>query len=165
MRKTTLALTAVVGLCVVAQTAAAQTRQWQFGPEVGLGTDNVGASIGARAVFRGLGAVTKVTGLAAYASFDYFFPNSSRGPSPSYWEINVNGTWDIRHVTGPFKPYVGAGIDYGHWSERGGSHSNSGLNLLGGTRINPAPNLRLFGELRFELRTNPILAVTVGMLF
>ncbi len=32
MRKVTLALSAAVGLCVLSQTAVAQTKQWQFGP-------------------------------------------------------------------------------------------------------------------------------------
>jgi len=170
MRKVTLALSAALGLCVLAQTATAQMKPWQFGPEVSLGTNNVGPAIGARAVFNGLGAATKVTGLAAYASFDYFFPSSSFGVSPSYWEINVDGTWDIPNMTGQFKPYVGAGIDYGHTSVTvtgfgSGSASNTGLNILGGTHFNPTPKLNLFGEVRIELRTSSIVAFTVGILF
>ena len=169
MRKASLVVSLVVGLSLLAQAAAAQTKQWQFGPEVGFGTNNVGPAVGARAVFDGLGTVTKVTGLGAYASFDYFFPSSSFGVSPTYWEINVDGTWDIPNMKGQFKPYVGAGIDYGHTSVTvggfSGSTSNTGLNILGGAHFNPTPKLNLFGEVRVELRTGSIVAVTLGILF
>ncbi len=168
MRKMTLALSAVVGLCVLAQTAEAQ-KAWQFGPEVSLGTNSAGPAIGARAVFNGLGAATKVTGLGAYAAFDYFFPSSGFGVSPSLWEINVNGTWDIPNMTGGFKPYVGAGINYAHYSVTvlgtSASSSQTGLNLLGGTHFKPAPKLDMFGEVRIELRTGSFVAFTAGILF
>jgi len=168
MRKVTLALSAALGLCLITQTAVAQ-KPWQFGPEVSFGTNSVGPAIGARAVFNGLGAATKVAGLAAYASFDYFFPSSSFGVSPTYWEINVDGTWDIPNMTGGFKPYVGAGLDYGHTAVTvggfSGSTSNTGLNILGGAHFNPTPKLNMFGEIRLELRTGSIVAFTVGLLF
>ncbi len=170
MRKMTVALSTAIGLCLMAQTATAQVKAWQFGPEVSLGTNSVGPAIGARAVWNGLGTVTKVAGLGAYASFDYFFPSSGFGVSPSYWEINVNGTWEIPNITGQFKPYVGAGINYGHTSVTvtgvgSASTSNTGLNILGGSRFNPTPKLNLFGEVRIELRTSSIVAFTVGILF
>jgi len=155
MRRVTLAVGTILALCTLGQTAAAQARPFKFGPEVALGTNNAGAAIGARAVFNGLGVVTKVTGLAAYASFDYFL--SSGSP----WEINVNGTWDVPNITGPFTPYVGAGLNYVHSS--GGS--SSGPNLLGGTHFRPTPMLDTFGEIRIELRNGSLVAFTVGVLF
>jgi hypothetical protein len=169
MRKSTLALSAVLGLCLVAQTAVAQTKQWQFGPEVNFGTQSIGPGIGARAVFSGLGTAVKVPGLQAYGAFDYFFPSSSFGVSPSYWEINVNGTWDIPNMTGGFKPYVGAGLSYAHVSVTvggfSGSSSSTGLNILGGTHFAPTPKLNMFGEVRVELHNGTPIFFTVGLLF
>ncbi len=166
MRKMTLALSAVVGLCVLAQTAEAQ-KAWQFGPEVSLATNNLGPAIGARAVWSGLGSAVKVPGLGAYASFDYFF---SPNVFSSIWELNINGTWDIPNITGQFKPYVGAGINYAHYSLPAGflgsvGASESGLNVLGGAHFNPTPKLNLFGEVRIELRTASAIGFTVGILF
>jgi Outer membrane protein beta-barrel domain len=169
MRKVTLVLSSVLGLCVLAQTAAAQTKQWEFGPQVSFATNSYGPAIGARAVFSGLGSAVKVPGLAAYGSFDYFFPSSSFGVSPTLWEINVNGTWDIPNMTGGFKPYVGAGLNYAHISVTvggfSGSSSSTGLNILGGTHFNPTPKLNMFGEVRVELRSGSAIAFTVGLLF
>jgi opacity protein-like surface antigen len=166
MRKVTLALSAVVGLCVLAQAAAAQTKQWQFGPEVNFATNSIGAGVGGRAVFAGLGDAVKVPGLQAYGSFDYFFPGSGL----TFWEINVNGTWDIPNMAGGFKPYVGAGVNYAHSSVSVPilgtvSGSNTGLNLLGGTHFKPTPKLNMFGEVRVELRTGSAIVFTVGILF
>lgn len=169
MRKATLALSMALGSLVLAQTAAAQTKQWQFGPEVTFGTQSIGPGVGARAVFTGLGSALKVPGLQAYGAFDYFFPSSSFGISPSYWEINVNGTWDIPNMTGGFKPYVGAGISYAHTSVSvlgvSASASSTGLNVLGGTHFAPTPKLNMFGEVRIELHNGTPLFFTVGLLF
>ena len=166
MRKASLVVSLVVGLSLLAQAAAAQTKQWQFGPEVGFATNNLGPSIGGRAVFSGLGTAVKVPGLQAYASFDYFFPSVS---SVTIWEINANGTWDIPNMTGGFKPYVGAGINYANYSVSvlgiKASTSNTGLNILGGTHFNPTPKLNMFGEIRVELRTGSVVNFAVGVLF
>lgn len=169
MRKVTLALSAVVGLCVLAQTAAAQTKQWQFGPEVSFGTNSYGPGIGARAVYSGLGTAVKVPGLQAYGAFDYFFPGTGVfGYTLHVWEINVDGTWDIPNMTG-FKPYIGAGLNYANYSVSGCTlgcaSSETGLNVLGGAHFNPAPTLNMFGEVRIELRTSSFIAFTVGVLF
>jgi hypothetical protein len=166
MRKVTLVLSTALGLCVLAQTAVAQ-KPWQFGPEVSLATNNLGPAIGARAVFSGLGSAVKVPGLEAYAAFDYFF---SPNVFSSIWELNINGTWDIPNMTGQFKPYVGAGINYAHYSWPSAflssfGASETGLNILGGTHFNPTPKLNLFGEVRIELRTASAIDFTVGILF
>ena len=155
MRKATLALSLVLGLSLIAQAAAAQTKQWQFGPQVNFATNNLGLGVGGRAVYTGLGSAVKVPGLAAYASFDIFFPSGG-----SVWEINANATWDIPNVTGGFSPYVGAGLDYAH-----DGSSQTGLNLLGGTHFKPTPVLNMFGEIRIELRTHSAIVFTVGALF
>jgi len=164
MRKVTLALSAAVGLCVATQTAVAQN-PWQFGPEVNFATNSIGLGVGGRAQFAGLGKAVKVAGLGAYASFDYYFPGSGL----TFWEINANGTWDIPNMTGGFKPYVGAGINYANYSVSvlgiKASTSNTGLNILGGTHFNPTPKLNMFGEVRVELRTGSVVNFAVGVLF
>jgi hypothetical protein len=155
MRKTTLALSLALGLVIVAQPAAAQVKQWQFGPQVDFATNNLGLGIGGRAVYTGLGSAVSVPGLAAYASFDLFFPSGG-----SFWEINADATWNIPNVTGQFSPYIGAGLDYAH-----DGSSLTGLNLLGGTHFKPTPALNMFGEIRIELRTSSAVVFTVGALF
>jgi hypothetical protein len=169
MRRSTLVLSAVLASCLVAQTAVAQTKQWQFGPEVSFGTSSYGPAVGARAVFSGLGTAVKVPGLQAYAAFDYFFPSSSAfGYTLHVWELNIDGTWDIPKMTGQFKPYVGAGINYANYSWSGCSlctGSQTGLNILGGSHFNPTPKLNMFGEVRIELRSASFIALTVGLLF
>ncbi len=169
MRKATLALCTAVGLSLMAQAATAQTKQWQFGPEVSFGTGSYGPAIGARAWWTGLGQAVKAPGLGAYAAFDYFFPGTGVfGYTLHVWELNVNATYDIPHVTG-FRPYVGGGINYANYSVSGCTlgcaGSQTGLNLLGGAHFNPAPKLPMFGEVRIELRTASIIAFTVGVLF
>jgi hypothetical protein len=155
MQKAPLAVSLIVGLSLIAQAAAAQTQQWQLGPQVNFATSNVGLGIGGRAVYTGLGSAVKAPGLAAYASFDIFFPSGG-----SIWEINANATWDIPHVTGGSRPYVGAGLDYAH-----DGSSLTGLNLLGGIHFKPTPVLNMFGEVRIELRTNAAIVFTFGALF
>lgn len=169
MRKVTLALCAAVGLSLVAQAAPAQTRPWMFGPEVSFGTDNYGPGIGARAAWVGLGQAVKAPGLQAYGAFDYFFPSTGVfGYTVHVWELNFNATYDIPHMTG-FKPYVGGGLNYAHYSVSGCTlgcaGSQTGLNLLGGAHFKPSPTLNMFGEIRIELRTASFIAFTVGMLF
>ena len=168
MRKATLALSTVVGLCVMAQTAQAQGKQWLFGPEVSFATSSYGPGIGARVVYAGLGKAVKAPGLEAYAAFDYFFPSSSAFiASLNVWELNVNATYDIPNITGQWKPYVGAGLNFANysWSCTGCAGSETGLNILGGTHFNPTPKTNLFGEVRIELRTASFIAFTVGLLF
>lgn len=167
MRRASLAVSLVVGMSLLAQVAAAQTKAWQFGPEVSFATNNLGFGVGGRAVWAGLGSAVKVPGLQAYGAFDYFV---SPNVFSSIWEINIDGTWDIPNMTGGFKPYVGAGLNYAHYSWPSGflgsvGSSESGLNILGGTHFKPSPKLNMFGEVRIELRTASAIAFTVGMLF
>jgi len=170
MRKATLALSTVVGLCVMAQTAQAQGKQWLFGPEVSFGTNSYGPGIGARVVYAGLGKAVKAPGLQAYGAFDYFFPGTGIfGYTIHVWELNFNATYDIPNITGQWKPYVGAGLNYANYSVSGCTlgcaGSETGLNILGGTHFNPTPKTNLFGEVRIELRTASFIAFTVGALF
>lgn len=155
MREVTLALSVAVGLCVLSQTAVAQTKQWQFGPQVNFATNSVGVGVGGRAVYTGLGSTLKAPGLAAYAAFNLFFPSGG-----TIWEINANGTWDIPNMTGGVNPYIGAGLDYAH-----DGSGQAGLNLLGGARFKPTPVLNMFGEIRIVLRTGSAVVFTVGALF
>jgi hypothetical protein len=156
MRKATLALSAVVGLCVVAQIANAQTREWQFGPQISVGTNHLGPAIGGRAVFTGLGAAANVAGLGAYGSLDWYFPSGG-----SVLVLHANGTWDIPNVTGGAKPYIGAGLGFATSS----GASRLGIDLLGGARFSPTPKFNMFTEVRLELYSSSFLAFTVGLLF
>ena len=170
MRKAILALTTVVGLCLMAQTAAAQQKAWQFGPEVSFGTNSYGPGVGARVVWAGLGQAVSAKGLQAYGAFDYFFPGTSVfGYTIHVWELNFDATYDIPNVTGQWKPYVGAGINFANYSVSGCTlgcaASQTGLNILGGTHFNPTPKTNLFGEVRIELRTASFIAFTIGVLF
>ncbi len=171
MRKVSLVLGTAVALSLVAQTATAQAaKPWQFGPEVSFGTGSYGPAIGARAWWVGLGQAVKAPGLGAYAAFDYFFPSTSVfGYTIHVWELNINATYDIPHMTG-FRPYVGGGLNYANYSVSncpfgGCASSQTGLNILGGAHFNPSPKLPMFAEARIELRTASFVAFTVGVLF
>ena len=176
MRKVKVGLAVLAGLGLAAQSAVAQAaaRQFQFGPQVNFATNDFGLGVGARVVYSGLSQQLKVPGLAAYASFDYFFPSSSHfgGTGVTYWEINVNATYDVAlsGLTG-ISPYAGAGIDYGHVGVSGCPAGYScgsgytGLNLLGGARFEVTPKLNAFAEGRIELRTGSAFVVTAGLLF
>jgi|GEM_PF-1591921 len=173
MRKLMAAAALVAVMGVAAQAASAQTtgvKAFQFGPQVSFMTQSVGLGVGARVVYNGLGTQLKVPGLAVYGSFDYFFPGSSYGVSPKYWEINANATYDLRisGLTGVV-PYVGAGLNYAHSSVSflglSASASKTGLNILGGGRFNLGSSLKAFGEARLELSGGGAFALTFGLLF
>jgi len=165
------ALVAVVGLA--AQAASAQTvavKPIQFGVQGSFMTQSVGPGVGARVVYNGLGTQLKVPGLAAYGSFDYFFPGSSYGVSPSYWEINANATYDVKiNGLNGVAPYVGAGLNYAHSSVSflgvSASASETGLNVLGGGRFKLGAKMNAYAEARLELSGGGAFALTVGLLF
>jgi opacity protein-like surface antigen len=172
MRKVTMALALVLAAGIAAQAAQAQQTEkaWQFGPQVSWMSQSVGIGVGARAVYGGLGTAVKVPGLRAYGAFDYFFPGSSYGVSPKYWEINAGATYDL-NITGMsgFAPYVGAGLNYAHASVSvagfSASSSNTGLNVLGGGRFKLGQKLNAFAEARLELGGGEAFAATFGILF
>lgn len=173
MRKLMAAAALVAAMGLAAQTASAQTaagKPIQFGVQGDWMTQSVGLGVGARLVYSGLGTQLKVPGLAAYGSFDYFFPGSSYGVSPKYWEINANATYDVKlsGVTG-FTPYVGAGLNYAHSSVSvlgfSASASKTGLNVLGGGRFKLGAKLNAFAEARLELSGGDAFAATFGFLF
>jgi hypothetical protein len=174
MRKLMTAAALVVAVGLVAQTAAAQTagaaKPFSFGVQASFMTQSVGLGVGARAVYSGLGTTLNVPGLAAYGAFDYFFPGSSYGVSPKYWEINAGATYDIPVASLPsITPYVGAGINYAHTSVSvsgfEASASKTGLNILGGGRFKVGQSLNAFAEARLELGGGGAFAATVGVLF
>jgi len=174
MRKLMVAAALVAAMGLAAQSASAQTtgvvRPFQFGVQADFATNNYGPGIGARVVYNGLGTTLKIPGLAAYGSFDYFFPSNAWGTGLSFWEINANATYDFRisDLSGVV-PYVGGGLNYAHLSANCApfdcSASNTGLNLLGGARFKISPKLNAYAEARFELRTASAIVLTVGILF
>ncbi len=169
MRKAMIALALVAGLASQAAAQNAQTKPFMFGPEASWMSQSVGIGVGARAVYTALGQQLNVPGLQAYGAFDYFFPGSSYGVSPKYWEINAGATYDLK-LSGmkSFAPYVGAGINYAHSSVEvlgfSASASKTGLNVLGGGRFTLG-KLNAFAEARFELGGGEAFAATFGILF
>jgi opacity protein-like surface antigen len=174
MRKLMVAAALVAAMGMAAQAASAQTaaavKPIQIGVQADFATNNYGPGIGARVVYNGLGTTLKVPGLAAYASFDYFFPSSAWGTGLSFWEINANATYDLKLTGMPtIAPYVGGGLNYAHLSANCApfscSASNTGLNLLGGARFKVTPKLNAYLEARFELRSASAIVLTAGVLF
>ncbi len=163
MRKVMLVLAVVAGTGLVAQAASAQsaaTRPIRFGVQADWGTDNIDFGVGARLVYPGFATVVGVNGLEAYGSFDLFFPSGG-----NYWEINPGITYNVTlpGVTG-FSPYVGGGLGIAHWSGGGVSHTDAGLNLLGGGRFTIG-KLSAFAEGRIELSGGEHFVATFGLLF
>jgi len=172
MRKlmTAAVLVVAMGLAAQAEAQTAAAKPFQFGPQVDFATQSIGLGVGARAVYNDLGTTLKVPGLKALASFDYFFPGSSFGPSAKYWEINVDATYDLKiNGLNGVAPYVGAGLGYDNWSWNYGlgsiSYNSTSLNILGGGRFKLGPTLHAFAEARFELRSSGALVLTGGLLF
>ena len=175
MRKLMTAATLVAAMGLVAQAAAAQTsaaplRPISFGIQGSFMTQSVGPGVGARVVYNGLAKTVNVKGLGVYGAFDYFFPGSSFGVSPKYWEINAGATYDIPVASMPkLTPYVGAGLNYAHTSVTFGgstsSASKTGLNVLGGGRFTLGSSLKAFAEARLELGGGGAFAATFGILF
>ena len=158
-------LVGVVALALVA-TRPAQA-QWKFGPELSWASNSFGVGIGARAEVNLVSMIPSAKNFSAIGSFDYFFPSTGiGGPSPSYWEINVDGAYhfDIPSVKA-IAPYAGAGLDIGHLSYMGYGASEVGLNLMGGTNFKPLGKVIPFAELRIELRTASAIVLTGGVLF
>jgi hypothetical protein len=167
MRMRLLSIVGVVGLALVAARPA--RAQAQFGPELAWASQSIGIGVGARAEVSLAKVIPSVKGLTAIGEFDYFFPGSGYGVSPSYWEINVNGAYHFAIPNTKIAPYAGAGLVVAHSSVTvlgfSASATNVGLNLLGGTNFPAMGKITPFAELRLELRTGSAFVITGGVLF
>ena len=109
-------------------------------------------------------------GIRGQATFDWFFlDNLVSGPlatRPTYWEFNVNGTYELPKTHGV---YVGSGLNYTNYTVDGAVYANAGgtelgLNVLGGLklgRVRGAP----FVQARYELGGGKQLVLTGGIEF
>jgi hypothetical protein len=156
MRKLMIAAALAGAMGLAAQSAAAQARPVTFGPELSWMSNSVGAGLGARVIYPGLGSALQVNGLEAYASFDYFFPSHA-----TFWEINAGASYTVP-VEGlrGFAPYVGGGLNVAHPGT-----TSLGLNILGGGRFTISPKLHGFAEARLELRSGTPFVLCAGILF
>lgn len=155
-------LTAAALIFVFAPTAEAQI---SFGAQGSYGGDT-DLGVGAR-VELPLSSIHEQ--LSAAGSFDYFFPDGF-----DYFEVNANGLFSIPMEGGSLMPYVGAGLNYaridvsvsGPFGTVGGSTSEIGLNVLGGSKFGGGDSsLTPFAEARFELSGGEQFVLTGGVLF
>ena len=168
---TRMRIVPLVGAVALALVAAQPARaQWKFGPEVTWASNSIGIGIGARAEVGLAQFIPGAKAFSAFGTFDYFFPSSGYGVSPSYWELAVNGAYhfDIPSVKS-IAPYAGAGLVIAHSSVSVGGYSasasNVGLNLFGGTQFKPIGKITPFAQLRLELQSSSAFAITGGVLF
>ena len=161
----------LVGAVALALVAAQPARaQWKFGPEVSWASNSIGFGIGARAEVGLAQFIPGAKAFSAFGTFDYFFPSSGYGVSPSYWELALNGAYHFDIPTlKTIAPYAGAGIVLAHSSVSvagySASASNVGLNLFGGTQFKPIGKITPFAQLRLELQSSSAFAITGGVLF
>ncbi len=147
--------------------------QVKFGGQLSFGSQSIGFGVGARADVALVKFVPAAKDISIIGAFDYFFPGSSYGVSPSYWEINVDGAYHFALPNTKLGPYAGAGLNLAHASASAcylgtcasASSSNVGLNLLAGTTFDVMPRITPFAEVRLELGGGKAVVVSAGVLF
>lgn len=166
---------AVLGLALIAPMAhaQAQTSGVRFGVEGALGTQSIGIGVGAFAKYH-LADISEhpITGRVA---FDYFFPSSSGayGSGYKYWSLAADGLFDIATEKADLKPYVGAGLTYGHFgfsSDYCGasifgcpSASSTNLHFVGGINFMGNSKLMPFAEVKLTAASGSALIFKVGI--
>jgi hypothetical protein len=167
-----LAATGLMLLAAGATQLKAQSRP-QFGPQLDFASNSIGLGIGARVVFDVAKMIPTARNFGLIGSFDYFFPGSGYGVSPSYWELNANGIYNFSIPKSPIVPYAGAGLNIAHASvtvnvlgvNESASSTDVGLNLLGGAKFGNLGKVTPFGEVRLELHSGSAVVITGGVLF
>ncbi len=168
-----LAATCLTLLAAGATQLKAQSRP-QFGPELSFGSNDIGFGIGARVVLDMATMIPTARNFGLIGSFDYFFPQTGLGgPSPTWWELNGNGIYNFSIPKSPVVPYAGAGLNIAHFGYNVSvlgvtssySHTDIGLNLLGGAKFGNLGKVTPFGELRLELHSGSAVVITGGVLF
>ncbi len=168
MRRTVLILWVVACALGVQELNAQeqQTRQVRLGPQLSYGSSSK-LGLGGR-LHANLRSPDR---LVIIGAFDWFFPDDGPGESRTYWELNGNVAYRFKiEGTTAVSPYAGGGLNIAHSSRRsegggdGSSHTDLGVNLLGGTLFGSGPVLPFF-ELRVELAGGEQFVLTGGVLF
>ncbi len=143
-----------------------QTRQIHLGPQLSYGSSSK-LGLGGR-LHANLKSPDR---LVIIGAFDWFFPDEGPGDNRTYWELNGNLAYRFKiEGTTAVAPYAGGGLNIAHSSRRpeggggGSSHTDLGVNLLGGTLFGSGPVLPFF-ELRVELAGGEQFVLTGGVLF
>ncbi len=160
LRGLAIGASAMLGLALITPSAGAQaqTSGTRFGVEGAFGTKDIGVGAGVFVKYH-LANISAhpITGRVA---FDYFFPSSSNwgGFSYKYWELAADGLFDIATEKSDVKPYVGAGLTYGHSSWAAGycsgipgcsaSGSSTNLHLVGGINFMGNSKVMPFAEVK-----------------
>lgn len=160
----------VAAVAVLALAAAKPAQaQWKFGPEVSWASNSIGFGIGARAEVGLAQFIPGAKAFSAIGTFDYFFPSSGYGVSPSYWELGVGGAYHFSIPNSKILPYAGAGLAVAHSSVSvlgvSASATNIGLNLFGGTNFETSGKITPFAQIRLELQSSSAVVLTGGVLF
>ena len=146
-----------VGALLMAGAATTHAQPVEFGVQASLADHDLNFGIGARLItdFNALGDHVKFIG-----SFDYFFPDNDA----NYWELNGNAVYLFtpRHST--LRPYLGGGLNLGHYSGGGVSDSKVGLNLVGGINFR-GRSLKPFVEAKIEIRDGGPFIASAGFRF
>ena len=95
-------------------------------------------------------------GIRGQATFDWFFLDKVvSGPlatRPTYWEFNVNGTYELPKTHGV---YVGTGLNYMNYTVDGSQYTNAGGTELG---LNADRRAQAGAWPRGTLRAGPLRA-------
>lgn len=164
----------IAGAVLATGIAAPAAAQVQMGPQLSWGDDSdLGIGLRAQVDFgsfmkQNQSAVSRMTGVVR---LDYFFPGCPSGVDCSYIELNADVQYPLDFGTG-FEPYVGGGLNFAHASNEvdvpfvgtvSDSHSDVGLNVLGGARF-AIGHFTAFGEGRIELGGGEQFVLTFGVL-
>jgi len=162
-------LTVVAVACMAAGAARQARAQTHFGPELSWGSNSIGIGVGARLELGLAKMIPGAKNFDAVGTFDYFFPSSGYGVSPSYWELGLGGQYHFSIPGAKVLPYAGAGLAIAHSSVTvlgiSGSATNVGLNLFGGTAFQPLGKVTPFVQLRLELQSSSAFFIQGGVLF
>jgi hypothetical protein len=156
----------VAALCLLA-TASAQAQR--FGAQVSWGSDS-DLGVGARAEFDLTNTLSKdsknpFSKAFIITQFDYYFDSCGAGDC-TWWELNPSLAVPLNATD--IKPYVGAGLNIGHFSSGTGSlrssNTETGINLLGGLKFELG-STSAFSEARLSLGGFDQFALSFGFLF
>ncbi len=159
----------VLGAVLAPLAAGAQAPRLSIISQASYATDMEAFGIGA-----GLGFPIQESkvgdGIRGQATFDWFFLDKLvSGPlatRPTYWEFNVNGTYELPKTHGV---YIGTGLNYTNYTVDGAIYTNAGgtelgLNAIGGLKLGRGHGAP-FLQARYELGGGKQLVVTGGIEF